>query len=130
MGKIIVWESNDVKLLEIAIDNNRKFDNNVSNICSKADRKRRVLTRVVKFLLIKKKRILFKTFIESQFKYCPLVWRFYERQINDKINKLYERTLRVVYNNATTSIEKLVKNETFTIHHQNIQWLVIEMMKL
>ena len=130
MGKIIVWESNDVKLLEIAIDNNRKFDNNVSNICSKADRKRRVLTRVVKFLLIKKKRILFKTFIESQFKYCPLLWRFYERQINDKINKLYERTLRVVYNNATTSIEKLVKNETFTIHHQNIQWLVIEMMKL
>ena len=73
MGKIIVWESNDVKLLEIAIDNNRKFDNNVSNICSKADRKRRVLTRVVKFLLIKKKRILFKTFIESQFKYCPLL---------------------------------------------------------
>ena len=87
-------------------------------------------TRVVKFLLIKKKRILFKTFIESQFKYCLLVWRFYERKINDKINKLYERTLRVVYNNATTSIEKLVKNETFTIHHQNIQWLVIEMMKL
>ena len=130
MGKIIVWESNDVKLLEIAIDNNRKFDNNVSNICSKADRKRRVLTRVVKFLLIKKKCILFKTFIESQFKYCPLVWRFYERQINNKINKLYERTLRVVYNNATTSIEKLVKNETFTIHHQNIQWLVIEIMKL
>ena len=46
----------------------------------------------------KKRRILFKAFIVSQFMYCPLAWMFHGRQINDKINKLHERDLRIVYN--------------------------------
>ena len=35
----LVWESNNVKLLGITLDNNLKFDEHVSNICSKAMRK-------------------------------------------------------------------------------------------
>ena len=78
----------------------------------------------------KKRCILFKAFIESQFKYCPLVWLFHGRQINDKINKLHERALRIVYNDTITSFEELlVKDKTFTMHHQNIQSLAIEMDK-
>ena len=69
----------------------------MSNICSKANRKESVLTRVAKFLPFKKGRILFKAFIESQFKYCLLVWMFHGRQINDKINKLHERALRNIH---------------------------------
>ena len=49
---------------------------------------------------------------------------FHGRQINDKIkiNKLHERALRIVYNDIYTSFEELrVKDETFTIYHQNIQ---------
>ena len=100
------------------------------NICSKANRKLSALTRVAKFLLFKKRLILFKAFIESQFKYCRFVWMFHGRKINDKINKLHERALRIVYNNTITSFEELrVKDKTFTIHHQNIQSLAIEMYK-
>ena len=55
---------------------------------------------------------------------------FHGRQINDKTNKLHERALRVVYNDTITSFEELlVKDKTFTIHHQNIQSLAIEMYK-
>ena len=130
LDRDIVWESNDVKLLGITLGNNLKFDIHVSNICSKANRKLSALTRVAKFLPFKKRRILFKAFIESQFKYCPLVWLFHGRQINDKINKLHERALRIVYNDTITSLEQLlVKDKTFTIHHQNIQSLAIEMYK-
>ena len=118
----IVWESNDAKLLGNTLDNNLKFDKHVSNICPKANRKLSALTRAAKFFPFKKRRILFKAFIESQFKYCPLVWMFHGRQINDKINKLHERALRIVYNDTITSFEELlVKDKTFTIHHQNIQ---------
>ena len=80
----IVWESNDVKLVGITLDNNLKFDKHMSNIYSKANRKLSALTRVGKFLPFKKRRILCKAFIESQFKYCRLVWMFHGRQINDK----------------------------------------------
>ena len=52
LDRDIVWESSDVKLLGITLDNNLKFDKYVSNICSKANRKLSVFTRVVKFLSI------------------------------------------------------------------------------
>ena len=121
LDRDIVWEKSDVKLLWITLDNNLKFDKHVSNICSTANRKLSALTRVAKFPPFKKRRILFKAFIESQFKYCPLVWMFHGRQINDKINKLHERALRIVYNDTITSFEELpVKDKTITIHHQNI----------
>ena len=55
---------------------------------------------------------------------------FHGRQINDKINKLHERALRIVYNDTVTSFENfLIKNKSFTIHHQNIQLLVIEIYR-
>ena len=116
LDRDIVWESNDVKLLGITFDNNVKFGKHVSNICSKADRKLSALTRVAKFLPYKKRGILFKAFTESQFKYYPLAWVFHGRQTNDKMHKLHERTLRIVYNDTITSFEELlVKDKNFTL---------------
>ena len=47
------------------------------------------------------KKMLFKVFIESQFKHRPLV--FHGRQINNKVNKLHERALRIVYYDTVPS---------------------------
>ena len=60
----------------------------MSNTCPKANKKLSTLSRVANFLPFREIRILFKAFIESQSKYCPLVWMFHGSQINDKINKL------------------------------------------
>ena len=35
----------------------------------------------------------------------------HERQINDKINKLHERALRLFYNNTFTQFEDLLIND-------------------
>ena len=51
--------------------------------------------------------ILFKTFFEPQFKYCPLMWVFHSRNTNNKINKLNERALRLVYDDYTSTFEEL-----------------------
>ena len=83
LDRDIVWKSNDVKLLGITLDSNLNFEKHLSNICSKANRKLSALARVAKLLPFKKRRILFKAFIESQLKCCPLVWMFHGRQIND-----------------------------------------------
>ena len=126
----VVWKSNDVELLGVTIDNNLRFDKHLSNICLKANRKLSALTRVAKFAPFKKRRILFKAFIESQFKYCPLVWMFHGRQINDMIDKLHEKALRIVYSDTVTSFGNLlIKDKSFLIHHQNIQLLAIEIYK-
>ena len=76
LDRNIAWESNDIIFLGIMLGNNLKFDKHVFNICSKGNRKLSALTRVAKLLPLKKRRILLKTFIESQFKYCSLVsWK-------------------------------------------------------
>ena len=38
------------------------------------------------------------SFFNSQFNYCPLVWMFHSRSIKNRINRLHERVLRIVYN--------------------------------
>ena len=71
-----------------------------------------------------------KFFIESQFGYCPLIWMFHGRGVNNKIN-LHERSLLIVYkDNKSSSKELLKKDNSFTVHHRNIQSFAIELVKV
>ena len=131
IGKDKIWESSDVKLLGVTIDNELKFDKHVSKICSKASRKLSVLARMSRLLSFEKRRVIFKSFVESQFKYCPLIWMFHSRHTNNKINRLHERALRIVYNDYQSTFEQLLINDrSFCIHHQNIHKLMIEIYKV
>ena len=107
------WESDYVKLLGINIDRSLKFDFHMLKVCSKANKKLTILSRMFKFLTFKKRRVLIKAFSESQFKYCPLVWMFLGRQINNKINYLHERTLRMIYEDSYSSFDTLGKRYHF-----------------
>ena len=72
-----------------------------------------------------------KTFIESQFAYCLLVWMFHSRRINNKINRIHERALRITYNNKSSSFQDLLdRDNSVTIHHRNIRTLAIETFKV
>ena len=56
---------------------------------------------------------------------------FYSRTTNNKINKLHERALRLVYDDYVSTIEKLLeKDNSFTVHHYNTQALCIELYKV
>ena len=72
-----------------------------------------------------------KTFVESQFSHCPLVWMFCSRKMNRKINHVHERALRLVYNDYHLTFgELLSKDKSVCIHHRNIHQLAIEMYKV
>ena len=71
-----------------------------------------------------------KFFIESQFVYCPVIWMFYGRGVNNTINHLHERSLRIVYkDNNSTFKELLQKDNSFTVHHKNIGYLELFKVK-
>ena len=57
---------------------------------------------------------------------------FHSRTINNRINKLHERTLRLVYKDDQYTFQQLLdKDNIVTIHHRNLQKLAItEMYKL
>ena len=79
---------------------------------------------------VEKLRIVMKTFIESQFNYCPLIWMFHSRTRNNKINGLHERALRIVYPDFRSFFEGLLmKDNSFSIHERNIQTLATEIYK-
>ena len=55
---------------------------------------------------------------------------FYSRALNNKINRLHKRALRIVYSDYKSSFcELLEKDKSFSIHHKNIQSLAIEIYK-
>ena len=71
-----------------------------------------------------------KAFIESQFGYCPLVWMFHSRSLNNKINRIHERALKIAYNGKSSSFQNLLeKKNSVTIHHRNIKILATETYK-
>ena len=56
---------------------------------------------------------------------------FHNRYINHKINKLYERALRIVYNDHFSSFEEFFFNDkSVTVHQRNLQILATEMYKI
>ena len=72
-----------------------------------------------------------KTFILSHFGYCPLVWMMHSRKLNNRINRIHERALRLVYKDDISSFSDLLKKDnSFTIHERNIQSLAIELFKV
>ena len=126
-----IWENAKQKLRGMEIGRNVNFDDHVISQCKKTGRKLVVFARLSKFMSFKQKRILVKTFVESQFGYCPIIWMFHSRKVNSKITHLQERSLRIVYNHYITSFEDLLKKDnSFKIHHKSIQSLAIELFKV
>ena len=131
IGQTKIWESRKQKLLGIIVDRNLLFDEYVLNQCKKAGRKLSASTRICKFMSFERRRTLMKSFIESQFGYCPLVWMFCGRKSNNRIKHLHERALRIVYNENQSSFEDLLrKDRSVSIHHRYTRSFAIEIYQI
>ena len=108
LGDETIAGSTTVDLLGVKIDNMLHFNEHVSKLCKKDNQKLHALARISKYLSKDKLRIIMKTFITSQFNYCPLTWTFHNRTLNNKINKLHERALRLAYDNDSSSFNELL----------------------
>ena len=116
------------KLLGVHIDYKLKFDIHVETICKKAHRKLSALSRITNYMELPKRRILMNAFFKAQFNYCPIIWMFHSRCLNNEINRLHERCLRMIYNDKISNFEELLtKDNSVSIHHSNIHALAIEM---
>ena len=109
------------KLLGIKVDSSLNFPIPIGSICKKAGAKLNALTRIANHMPFQKRKLLMNAFFTSQFSYCPLTLMFHSRKLNNKINRLHERCLRVVYNDRLSTFEELLnKDNSVSIHHRNI----------
>ena len=65
------------------------------------------------------------------FNYSPLIWICHSKTLNNKLNKLHERALRLVYDDRQSTYEELLNiGKSVTIHHRNLQVLATELYKV
>ena len=127
----VIKSSNSEKLLGITIDSDFTFEEHINTLCRKASQKLHALSSISQYLSEHKKRILFKTFIMSQFNYCPLVWMCHSRGLNNKINNIHKRALKIVYQDKKSNLQVLLqKDNSVSIHMKNVQYLATEIYKV
>ena len=94
-----------VKLLRMNFEGRFNFAYHVNTLLKKVNKKYYTLARVCNYMEMKKRRALINAFITCQFSYRPLVWI-----LSNRINKIYEKALRLVYKNETfLSFDDLTK---------------------
>ena len=113
------------KLLGITLDSELKFEEHINKICNIVNKKLNALHRIGSHMSLDKRKMLLRAFIESQFSYCPLIWMFHSRTLNNKINRLHEK----VWDYKSKFDELLEKDDSFSIHHIHIQTLAIGIIK-
>ena len=125
-----IENSTKEKLLGVKFDSNLSYEGHVTSLCKKASQKLHALARISHYMDLNKRRSLMKAFITSQFSYCPLIWMFHSRNLNNNINRIHERALRLVYQNNLSFSELLDLDNSVTVHQKNLQVLVTEIYKV
>ena len=55
---------------------------------------------------------------------------FHDRNLNNKINRIHERALRIAYKDNVSTFEKLLEmDNSVTVHQRNLQLLMVEIYK-
>ena len=125
-----IEETNKGKLLGITFDSKLIMSEHIKQTCKQASRKLSALARIAHYIDKQKRKILMKSFIISQFNYCPIVWMYCQRKSNRLINRIHERALRIAYNDYVSDFDLLLQTDNaVTIHHRNIQALTLEIYK-
>ena len=107
------------------------FDDHIENICKKAGANLNALIRVEQYMTTEKMHLIMNASFSSQFIYCPLTWMFHNRSLNNKINRLHERCLCVIYNDGHSSYDELLNlDSSMSIHYRNLQILATELSRI
>ena len=130
VGDSNIEESKEVDLLGVLINGDLSFSGYLNKQIKQANSKIASIKRYQYLLSFHKKKVLLSSFVHCHFSYAPLAWMFHSRDINNKINRIQERALRILYNDEEGVLEQLLRRDKgFTVHERNIQKLLIEMFK-
>ena len=130
LGECEIQPSNAVELLGITVDRKLNFSQHVEKIVKKAALKLNALRRKSKWLDTDVKKDYGRTFVLSNFTYCPMVWYFCNQSDKNAIEKIQERLLRLVHNQYDMSYDQLLeKSSMSSLELQRTRTLAIEVYK-
>ena len=108
-------------MVGVTLDNKLNFATHLLNITKNANKKFNALTRVQNYMTTDQKKLIFSSFIKSQFTYCSLIWMFCTKRSLRRIINIHER-------NYKSKLERLLENGNEKLVHQKcIEFLLIEL---
>ena len=114
----------------VSLDEQLKFDAHITNICIAASRQINALKRLSKYLNERSRVLIYKSFISSNFNYCPVTWMFCGWQNVTKLEKLQERALRFVFkDNNSSYVDPLKRGNFLSLSAYRIRSLAMEVFK-
>ena len=97
-----------MNVLGINMDEKLNLNSHISNMCNKAGRQLNVLQRLKGSLDYASRLSIYKSFIMSNFNYCPVVWMFTSKSSLSKLEDIQRRVLRFVLDDYTSDYHELL----------------------
>ena len=79
-----IISENKNELLGIILDLKLSCEDHINNLCKKASQNLNALARIASYMCLEKMKTVMKSYIASQFGYCPLVWMFHREVLTIK----------------------------------------------
>ena len=98
--------TSSIKVLGVNIDSKLNFNDRVCDMCTKAGRQLNVLQRLKSSVDYDSRMVIYKSFIISDFNYCPVVWLFTSNL--SKLENIQKRALRFVLNDYESDYNDLL----------------------
>ena len=105
-GEEILKNTKQKKVLGVTLDNKLNFATYLLNITKNANKKFDAVTRVQKYMTTDQKKLIFSSFVKSQFTYCPLIWMFCTKRSLRRINNIHKRCLPGIQQNYVKTLRK------------------------
>ena len=127
----LVTNSVAIDILGIKIDNKLNFNVCIDNICKKASKQINALKRMKYYLDKDSKKILYNSYINSNFNYCPLIWMYSGKMSFNKLEHTDKRALMFVTNDCNSDYQLLCLNENqLSVYKKCIKFVAIQMYKV
>lgn len=126
-----IKSSTAINILGIEIDNKVNFNVCIDDICSKTSKQINAMKRIKNYLDNDCKKILYNSYISSNFNYCPLIWMYSGKTGMEKMEKTNKRALAFVTNDSETDYKELCRKEKqLTIYKRCIKAVAMQMFKI
>ncbi len=93
IDNIVLSPSSNIKILGVTIDERLTFNEHLNIICSNAARQLNAIKRLQCNLDKESRFAIYRSYILSNFNYCPPVWQFCGIQNSRNMKKIQERAL-------------------------------------
>ena len=100
----------------IKIDNKLTLDEHVEGLCKKTSQKISAVARISSLMRFEQRKRIVNLFITSHFSHYPLVWMFYSRRLNNRIDHIHERALKIIYQDYNSSFKELLRKDKTKIN--------------